>query len=334
MKITFKDVGQGDSIILEWVAVDGTRKVGIVDCNLRGKRENPVVDHITAAGYKEIAFVVLSHPHSDHYSGMLELLDYADDNNIIIHRFASTIMLRDLRDYWKYFEITPRETDQLIATQSKWTAMIKDKKIGRQELLIDGKTMRIDDDVTIVSIAPSMTDIQAYQKSVKLDALVNTKEASRSANLLSTLLKVTYRDYNYLLTSDTEKISFLHAYQNEVHHFNGVNYHVCQLAHHGSRKNFTMDFWEKMERFEIQNAIASAGNGYGHPSFAVLEEFRKLGYEVYCTNIVNGMKDFAKMLFAKQKALNSFSKPAPEYTTRNDRAFIIVDGKVILEKAI
>ncbi|MDR3680519.1 MAG: MBL fold metallo-hydrolase [Flavipsychrobacter sp.] len=331
MKITFKDVGQGDSILLEW-CTGGTNKIGIVDCNLRGKKNNPVVSYLESKSYTRIEFIILSHPHSDHYSGMLGLLEYAEHKNVYIERIGSTFMLGDLKDYFKYFEITPHETDLLTSVRKKWVQMIKSNKIGREETLMDGKTMRIDNDVTLVSIAPSMQDVRDYQRIVKLDAKVNAKEASRAANLLSTLIKVTYKNYNYLLTSDMEKASFLRAYTNEIHQFNGVNFHVCQIPHHGSKKNYAKEFWSNIANFKIQNAIASAGEGYRHPSLTVLKAFYNSGYEVYCTNIVNGMEDFVKIVFAKQKALNTFSTPAPEYTTANDRAFIIKNNTVIIEK--
>jgi len=331
MKITFKDVGQGDSIILEWQS-KGVNKIGIIDCNLRGKKDNPVVNYLQKVNSKEIAFLIISHPHSDHYSGMLDLLDHAEQNNIIIHRIASTFMLGDLKEYFKYFEITPQDTDLLVSIRKKWVAMMRDGLIIREDTLLDGKQMQIDDDLIISSISPSMQDVRDYQRIVKLDAKVNIKEASRAANLLSTMLRINYQNYNYLLTSDTEKASFLRAYNNEPHHFDGVNFHVCQMPHHGSIRNHASEFWANITNFKIQNAIASAGNGYGHPSLNVLKAFYNSGYEVYCTNIVNGMKDFAKILFEKQKALNSFSTPAPEYMKSNDRSFIIKEGKVVLEK--
>ncbi len=331
MKVTFKDVGQGDSIILEWNS-DGIDKIGIVDCNIRGKTDNPVVSYLQNSNYKVIEFLIISHPHSDHYSGILDLLNYSEQNKVEIRRIASTFMLGDLKDYFKYFEITPTDTELLTSIRVKWVNMIKKGLIGREETLLDGKQMQIDKEVTIVSIAPSMQDVRDYQKIVKLDAKVNVKEASRAANLLSTLLKVTYQSYNYLLTSDTEKVSFLRAFDNEPHHFSGVNFHVCQIPHHGSKKNHAPDFWTNIGNFKIQNAIASAGKGYGHPSITVLKAFYDTGYEVYCTNIVNGMTDFAKILLARQKALDPFSKPAPEYMKANDRSFIVDGGNVVLEK--
>ena len=54
------------------------------------------------------------------------------------------------------------------------------------------------------------------------------------------------------------------------------------------------------------------------------------GYSVYCTNIVNGMKDFVKMLDRKAMTLDSFSNLAEEYLKSNDRVFEIKDGFVKL----
>ena len=53
MKITFKDVGQGDSIIIEWLD-DDKRRVGIIDCKKKG-RFNPV---ISQSIQKKYVFIV------------------------------------------------------------------------------------------------------------------------------------------------------------------------------------------------------------------------------------------------------------------------------------
>ncbi|HEV8506975.1 MAG TPA: hypothetical protein VGQ53_16305 [Chitinophagaceae bacterium] len=90
MKITFKDVGQGDSILLEWVDVAGVRKVGIIDCKLKGKA-NPVIRHIDQNKYEQIEFIILSHPHEDHYSGLLQLLEYVERTGKRISRMCHTV---------------------------------------------------------------------------------------------------------------------------------------------------------------------------------------------------------------------------------------------------
>ena len=47
--------------IIEWQCADGTCKIGIIDCRLRGK-ENPVVDYLKTKTdiYKEVQFLILT----------------------------------------------------------------------------------------------------------------------------------------------------------------------------------------------------------------------------------------------------------------------------------
>ena len=101
MTISFKNVGQGDSIVLEWES-EGKRKCGIVDCN-RYNGHNPVVAHLQKSTIRELSFIFLSHPHEDHFSGLLELFEYCETNDITILRFAHTLrsdprMLRMILD--------------------------------------------------------------------------------------------------------------------------------------------------------------------------------------------------------------------------------------------
>ena len=88
VKITFKNVGQGDSILLEWNS-NNKLKIAIVDCNLY-QCTNPTLDYIIQQEIKEIEFIILSHPHTDHFSGFYELLEYCRNNRIRINRFLHT----------------------------------------------------------------------------------------------------------------------------------------------------------------------------------------------------------------------------------------------------
>ncbi|GAB2828535.1 ComEC/Rec2 family competence protein [Ferruginibacter profundus] len=329
MKISFKDVGQGDSIVIEWKDAEGIEKIGIIDCKLKGKI-NPVLEYIKSSKYKEISFLILSHPHEDHYSGYLELLNYLEDSKIPIIRFGHTLGFNGVKSYWKYFEVNTRATDVITKIKKKWFALNKIGLIKQISVLIVNVTIPIDKHVSITCISPSHSDIEEYQKRVKLDDVKNEKEASRAANLLSTMLKLTFDGFNYLLTSDIENFAFNGALERESHYFKNVKFHLCQLAHHGSAKNYDPEFWKKIESFKIQNAIASAGNGYRHPSYKVLKAFHDEGYKVYSTNIVNGMRDFVKMLEKKSKKIDTFSTLAEEYLTSNDRIFEIQDGFVKL----
>ncbi len=330
MKITFKDVQQGDSIIIEWVGPDGKDKIGIIDCNLKGT-ENPVLEYLKTSGYTEIAFMILSHPHSDHFSGFLELLNYVEENKIIVGRFAHTVGFDGAETYWKYFEWNSELEEVLQKLKQKWFALRKSKIIKRLDHLTDGKVMTFDNLASITCLAPSHDDFQRYQAKVNMNAAENVDKARNASNLLSTVLKLEINGYHFLFTSDAEKSALDGAMARDKEHFEGLRFHVCQMAHHGSKVNHSSGFWNEITNFQIQNAVASAGMGYKHPSADVVRDFHRRGYKVYCTNIVNGMRAFVNDLEEAKKALDDFSELAEEYKESNDRAFVLKDGKVSLE---
>ena len=89
-KITFKNVGQGDSIIIEWHE-HGQEKIGIIDANLY--KGNPVLDHLIYKNYKCIDFIIISHPHFDHFSGIPQILEYVKDKGIQLKKILHTSQL-------------------------------------------------------------------------------------------------------------------------------------------------------------------------------------------------------------------------------------------------
>lgn len=329
MKITFKDVQQGDSIIIEWVDASGEEKIGIIDCNLKGT-SNPVLEYLKTTSYTKIAFMILSHPHGDHFSGFLELLNYVEEKNIVVGRFAHTIGFDGAETYWKYFEWNTDIEEELQKLKQKWFALKKNKIITRLDHLTDGKVMKFDSTTNVSCLAPAHDDFQKYQEKVKLNAALNVAEARNAANLLSTVLKLEINGYHFLFTSDAEKSALRGAYERDKDHFEGVKFHICQMAHHGSKVNHPAEFWDQITNFDIQNAVASAGMGYKHPSKEVLKDFYKRGYKVYCTNIVGGMKDFVAELEEAKSALDDFSELAEEYRVANDRIFVLENDVIKL----
>src|ERR1035437_9837061 len=93
----FRNVGQGDSIILEWES-EKKKKLGIIDCKSNSDA-NPVLDYIIKENYTSIGFLFLSHPHIDHFSGFNQLINYCIDKNIRIDYFLHTC--NNMPSFWK-----------------------------------------------------------------------------------------------------------------------------------------------------------------------------------------------------------------------------------------
>lgn len=95
MKFFFKNVGQGDSIVVEWLDAQGEAQIGFIDCCLY-KGKNPSLEHLIYSSYERINFIVLSHAHEDHFSGMLGLLEHCKRKSIKIKSFYHSLIIQHL----------------------------------------------------------------------------------------------------------------------------------------------------------------------------------------------------------------------------------------------
>ena len=299
MKVTFKDVGQGDSIILEW-KIGEHDKVGIIDCNKKSK-SNPVRDHIKDAGYKEIEFIILSHPHSDHYSGMNELLSYIEEKNIIVKKFGHSLFILG-QDFYRYLiwaEIDTAAMKDLHALVKRIGELRNIGVIRKLEFISENWSQPLSENIVLKCLSPSQMEAEQYMSIVKLEPEKNKRAASASANYLSTMFSLIRGENYYLLTADTEASSLERLLNEMVHQeFEEKSLQVGQLPHHGSKKNRYDPFWEKLKKHDERHAVASAGYNlkYQHPNLTVLRAFFDNGYTINCTNIVHGGEEFSQYL--------------------------------------
>ena len=318
MQITFKDVGQGDSIIIEWEYL-GINKVGIIDCKKKGKL-NPVVNHLMDKSYSEIEFIILSHPHSDHYSGFAELLDFIEDRSIVVNKFSNT--LKEIgSQYWKWFEVSYDETRQLEDIIRKANYLRERNLIKKFVPVFEDWSIPLSDDIIIRVISPSHEEIQWFQKAVQLDPEKNKKQASKAANFLSTVIYIEKNKLNILLTSDAELETFKRIHDEEK--LRNLSFTLCQAPHHGSFNNYHIDFWDNLNVAEKRDAVFSAGlnEQYKHPHIQTIEGFIKNGYSIHPTNIVNGMLQYVEELNKKSLVLDTISEIDETSIIAGDKVF-------------
>jgi competence protein ComEC len=280
LTITFKNVGQGDSIILEWLD-NGISKIGIIDCHLFNNT-NPVLNHIQEVNYKEIDFIILSHPHYDHFSGFTQLLKYCHTHRIIIQKFLHTSYLSP--DYL-------RAANKTVIAQRELDGLFKEIKqlwkfeqiILKQGFINDlTKDIRLNDDIFLKILAPSTHEMDAYLSNSKVENDEESYENNTNANWLSTFLKIYSTDWQILLTSDCEK-RVLNRWKNS-NGFSNRKLLLAQSPHHGAKGNHTETFWEQfVSTTQTPIAISVGGNSYKHPSQDNIDYFTKNGFKIYTT---------------------------------------------------
>lgn len=283
MGIHFKNVGQGDSIVIEW-AYEGLLHIGIVDCCLDVEANNPVLRHLQALEGQPyvLQFIILSHPHRDHDSGILQLLAYLSAHQIVTQYFC--------HDY--YFDArynNPISKKKLTFLQQFRQLEKELDKAGlfvERTILATGYTIPMaGTGLQLRCLSPAGAELDLYQRQSQ-----NTKpnghwQSSARANLLSTVFKIEHSKKYCLFTADAAISTFERLHNNYQNAKRPSSIHIGQVPHHGSIKNYHEKFWHGIKRSTEAAAVISVGqNQYNHPAPMVLNSLQRVGYLVFCTN--------------------------------------------------
>jgi competence protein ComEC len=280
MKITFKEVGQGDSIILEWISSEGVHKLGVIDCNLKNGT-NRVLDYIKSLDTFQFEFLILSHPHDDHFSGLLQLLTFIEERNIIVKYFLHTCGSK--KEYLTASVKTISDRTKLANIFKKANLLYSSEIITNYAFVNDlTKDIELEDDFYLKFIGPTQSEYDKFnQIAFRNNDLTRNNE---DANLLCTLIKVSNKNDFFLLTGDTPFDVFYKLNRKGNKEFKGINV-LGQIPHHGSHVNFCGPFWKSLNRIKSNFACISVGvNSYGHPSDDVINKLNGYGYIVERTD--------------------------------------------------
>lgn len=208
MTITFLNVEQGDTIVVEWID-EGNRKIALIDCNKLSDGGNPAIEYIQKSGLNEIEYLILSHPHYDHFSGFESLLNYCENHSISIRFFLHTSQLHP--DFLKMAFRTSKaekELQELFKTLRKLRPkVVKEICCLQANAPKYSSRIQLNNDIHLEILAPSFEEKDKFIRSV---ALFNEEEVHNDpkANWLSTILKIEGDDWYILLTSDSPLNTF------------------------------------------------------------------------------------------------------------------------------
>ncbi len=256
LKVTFLDVGQGDSAIIE---LPHRKAVYVIDTGglLRfgneefRQRERPfeigrqvVVPYLKGRGISEVDLLILSHADADHAEGADELFEELRINNL---------------------HVTPG---------SQATSVMQDLAIDADEAKLNYPFRGVgwqEGDVTFRYLSP---DDQEYK-----------------GNDDSLVLLLEYEKFKVLFTGDLEMAGekkIVEAYNDEI---TGLS--VLKVGHHGSKTSSGQEF---LEVANPRLSIFSTGkdNRYRHPSAEVVERFKDLSLPVLNTADTGTIEVFYK----------------------------------------
>ena len=231
LKVTFLDVGQGDSILIETphkkrILIDaGARLYDYKNHELRvdmGKRI--VLPALINKGINSLDMLIITHFDSDHIGGAPYLLTHIPIKTIMDNGGYNPAF----KDYATYLKEHPK----LFHITGK-----------------DGQTIRLEDKLTITILHPN----------------ANTPRYPQENNN-SIVIKLSYGTIDFLFTGDLEEIGEAALIQR---HSKDLVCEVLKLGHHGSKTSSTEAFLRHVQP-KVAIVSAGRHNHYHHPAPSVV----------------------------------------------------------------
>lgn len=324
MNIYFKDVEQGDTIFVHWDDEFGITKYGLIDCNIVNKGIKTVTDHIEDCGITQFDFVLMSHPHTDHFSGFEHFLKYCKTKSIGINRFLHTCSfdptylqhvfhskVLDGELLEKAVSIVGNTSDK-NTLRNIYTLLYEEHSnkegfINSVHIVNSDYVIRLSANLKLKFWAPHAYDELREYTRASYDILEGQKTTFTErrnhplSNYLSSFLQIYSEVDNWqvLLCSDTTKYTFKRLKEKSYlyEELRKLKLLAAQIPHHGSAGNHFEEFWKEIANFESAQFIVSVGGKYGHPHKKVIDFFGKNTSGVHSTNFVGGFKE----LYVKSK---------------------------------
>ena len=252
LKVTFLNIGQGDSTLIQ--TPEG--KNILIDCGqayereIKGKKiefdasKRYILPYFIHNGIKKIDILVLTHPDSDHIGGCSNLLD-----SVEVKEIWDSGQKDESKIYSNLFEnILKKNIPIKIVNKNDFYA---EKNLNMK---------------VINQINPSFTDDKSYN------------------NNNSVLLKLNYKNNSFLFCADIEKETENKLLEDNI----DVKADILKVGHHGSKTSSTKDFLEKVNP-KISVISVGKNNTYKHPAPEVLERIEATKSEIYRTDKDGGV---------------------------------------------
>ena len=233
----------------------------------------------------ELAFVCLTHPHADHYSGLSEILRAYEGKieELWMFQLDSAHWRRYLTVQKHAATAAPRlrNFEELVEIFRHLKRFLKS---GRLRCLRADMTLPDRGPVGIDCLAPHPKTLGPYQQALAKCAEQPTSYQA-DENLLSVVLRFRYGKSTLLLGADAPKMSWLDIYRESKKRGQILQPDLVKVSHHGSLDAFHSEVWKHMARpGSIHAAISADPREYGHPDKQVIMSLSEMRVRLHCTN--------------------------------------------------
>lgn len=247
VRVTFLDVGQGDSTVVE--LPDG--QVMLIDGGATHDRldmgRGVVAPYLWNRGIRKIDHVVGSHPQLDHVGGLAWIVDH--------------------------FPITHFWTNGLVREETFWKRLESSLEQARlaRDMAREGMTMWAAADCEMRVLNPSQEMAAEYARRPKVDA----KELNNS----SIVLVLVCGAHSFLFAADIERDGLSALFKRSDLRVISV----MKVPHHGARSSFDPR-WVDVTSPEVAVISVGAFNPYRHPARDVVTAYRNAQGRIFRTD--------------------------------------------------
>ncbi len=292
LKIHILNVGHGDSILLEHYLND-EKSFAVIDSNRQSGEPPRALKKLQSLGVQRLNFVALTHPHADHFKGLLDILKQYRGKLDSFYSFPVGLHKEgQLKKYAKIFHDVLKNMDnenlrkplaEYIKLLHELKTQIKFSNWG--ELSGPENTVMTSgfSDVDIQAILPYLNSKGPYFQQIEkgeVDAI-----AHQNLNELSLAFKIKYKGIEIILGGDgTYKNWIKHRTENSKRN-RKLEAVAVKIQHHGSEEDCKIETLEYLFGNDGERYACISANGKTHPAKSVLNNISDLGIFPYCTNL-------------------------------------------------
>ena len=282
------DCGQGDTILLrlpeeKWV---------LIDCHLpRGPVRERFFTLVQELGIQRLDVLCLTHPHEDHYHGMLEVVNYftSDGRSLGLYCDAG-ITPKEMLDLLRAKNRPKLYVAEYSRLQERVSQLINEGRVKYFAGNQDSLPVLHNGSVSLQPIGPRPEVVREMNRSY-LSRTGSVPTLREDLNLLSLILVFRAQGeantLNKLFTGDTDGPGLNRALE-ILRDRDGGNirrFHVVKVPHHASGDSHrTSTLSDPAHRDELALAVVCVGSDYDVlPDRAVLSDFLKKGWKVLIT---------------------------------------------------
>lgn len=248
LKIRFFDVGQGDAIYVRTpynqdILIDGGPSTAILS----------KLGEAMSFWDREIDIVILTHPHSDHLTGLISVLQNYQVKQVYLTGAEHTT--------YEYLEFLKFLRDHQNIKKIKIDHIFK---------------VKLSEDLYLQFLYPDFDIGDAA-------AAINHSFIQDNLNNTSAVVKLVYRNNSFLFTGDIEAEAGSYLLESVQPDSTVLKSDVLKIAHHGGKNASGFKF---LEAVAPETAVISvgAGNSFGHPDQLIIDRLKSLGAEILRTD--------------------------------------------------